>query len=656
MTAIAVWPLRAEATGINDAEKENQANAALTYLKLVGDGALSVDKHTAISSHCGKKRRAEIEAKIQLARESHFQKNDKLSVEAQKSAAGFAAVLVRAENPINPLDTRIHGVALIRKKDRWLPAPLPGLFSNAGYGYDKEVERSVLALEAWMAKQKILRELDHRKKNLSTLKTKLLNIEKAAGFDHMSAEQVVTYFLEQCKKRNVLGIVACLGGGDQKSHESLLKEIKLVTEAIKNRDKHGHNSTWAFFFRPSCLSLVIESDDQGNVMAGHYNPRPQNKWSSGRCNIFTFKTDVAEGRTCIRLHTDNRGQQSPARYASKPELKNQFATIALRNTSAKHCQSPNELLDHLLQSVQQRDFGKFMELTPRQNDYCSKPENHSSILYHISSMWRTIPEHDGLSYGFSEIVSDDNLATVRLLSGQAGGGDLMPTMQIWMLKDEHGWHIIPHDIIEDVLMPADQQAGGGGGSTLKRLSELDIRLEKQELEHVFSATMQITLPLSLDAVSEDEAHAILRKYQDLIRNGHIKSSLAQCVTLEGSDKNHIMHQTLRHIKGAKGMTQDIEILGSCTESGWVGISAKTKSPISGEADYPLYIVINTASGPRIFANLDLRYPHNYGRKILNEENWRQFKNMAPAASVSKLQSIFNEHLKRCESDMAQIQK
>lgn len=656
ITSVAASPTHAEDPGIGAAEKERQANTALNYLKLIHDGKFNLDEHTAISGHCGQKRRAEIKARIQHLRQIDFQKNDSLAVEAQSSDGRFAAVLVRAENPVNPLDTRIHTVALLRKNDHWLPAPALGSFANTGYGYDEKSEQSVQALEAWMAKQKILRESQYRETKLTNIRNSLLQIEEEAGFDQMSAEQVVTHFIEQCKNRNVLGIVACLGASNQKPHEALLKEIKLVNEAIENRDKHGHNSTWAFFFWRSCLSLVIESDDQGNVMVGHYDPRPRNKWSPGGSNIFTFKTDVVEGRTCIRLHTDNRGQQWPAKYASKPELKNQFATIALLKTSAKNCQSPRELLDHLIESIKEQDFEKFMQLTPRNNDYCTKPENHSTILSHITSVWRMIPQDDDLSYGFSEMVSDDNLATVRLLSGHAGGGELMPTMQIWMLRDGHGWHIIPHDIIEDVLMPADQQAGGEGGSTLKRLSELDIRLEEQELEHVFSTTMQITLPLSLDAVPEDEAHAILHKYHALLRDAAIKSSLAQCVILESSDKQHIMQQTQRHIKGANGMNKDLEILGTSTKDRWVGISAKTKSPISGELDYPLYIVINTAKGPRIFANLDLRYPRNYGREVLNEENWQQLKTMAPEQSISKLQFIFKEHLKRCESDMARIQK
>ena len=112
----------------------------------------------------------------------------------------------------------------------------------------------------------------------------------------------------------------------------------------------------------------------------------------------------------------------------------------------------------------------------------------------------------------------------------------------------------------------------------------------------------------------------------------------------------------RLIRGAKEHAQDTSILGASANAGWVGVSVRTKSKISELYDYPLYLITNTAKGPRVFINLDLRYPRNSGRKSLNEKSWEQLDHAASPKSLTFLKAIFKEHIKRCEEDIATAQK
>ena len=126
--------------------------------------------------------------------------------------------------------------------------------------------------------------------------------------------------------------------------------------------------------------------------------------------------------------------------------------------------------------------------------------------------------------------------------------------------------------------------------------------------------------------------------------------------LEGTDKNTLMKNMQRLIRGAQEQGLDAHILGTSVNAGWVGVSVRTKSKVSELYDYPLYLITNTTKGPRVFINLDLRYPRNSGRKHLNEKSWEQLDQDAPRNSLRFLKAIFKEHIKRCEEDITATQK
>jgi len=639
------------------AEKKNQASAALHYLQLISDGELNLDDHTAISKHCSPKRRSQLEAQIKRSGESHFKTNDTLSIEAQLTDAAFASVLVRAENTINPFDIRIHPVALLRKNKLWIPAPLLGSFSNTGYGYDQKTEQSVRALETWMAKQKILHESQHRQKALADIKSKLTNIEQEAGFDKMTAEQATSYFLEQCRSKNTLGILACIGRASEKEARKLSNSIDLVAKALKL--EATHKSNWHYFTNPSCVTQVIEADEKsGKVLAGCFNPEESNSsYADASYKIFTFQTESRDGKTFIQLPSTLNHLDPPVESKLGDRhgtLRKKFATVILQKMTASKHETTGQLLNDFLSAIKQQDFSQFMRLTTLNNDYFGNTKNHHSILTHIAKYWCSIPKHDTTSYLVSEVIIKGQLAVAMLECRQAGASTDHQVKEIWMLKDQDGWHITPTDIIPKILTSSSKN------EDVKKidyqLTDLLQQIQQQSLETTFTQTALITLPLTLDAVPEEAAKTCLLNYREQLRNGDMKASLSQCAMLEDTDKSALIKDIKRLIRGAKEQTQDTHILGTSTNAGWVGVSARTKSKISELYDYPLYLITNTAKGPRVFINLDLRYPRNSGRKYLNEKSWKKLDLAAPQKSLTSLNVIFKEHIKRCEEDIAAAQK
>jgi len=639
------------------AEEKKQAHAALHYLQLVSDGELNLGDHTALSKHCSPKRRSELETRIKRSRQSRLKANDILSIEAQLTDSAFCAVLVRAENTINPLDTRIHPVALLRKDKLWIPAPLLGSFSNTGYGYDPKAEQSVQALETWMAKQKILRESQHRQKALPDIKSKLTNIEQEAGFDKMTTEQATSYFLDQCRSKNTLGILASIGRSSEQEALKLSKSIDLVAKALKLEAKPKNN--WHYFTSSSCFTQVIEADEKsGKVLVGCFNPEESNSsYADASYKIFTFQTENRDGKRFIQLPSTLNHLDSPKESklgGRQGALKKKFASVILQKVTVSKHQTTESVLNDFLSTIKQQNFKEFIRLATLNNDYFSNTKNHASILTHIAKYWCSIPKDDNPSYLVSEVALKGKFAVALLECSQAGASTDHQVEEIWMLKDQDGWHIAPIDMIPKMLTGSSNNEDVTNINN--QLTDLRQQIQQQSLETIFAQTARITLPLSLNAVSEEAAITCVDSYREQLRNGDIKASLSQCAMLEGIDKSEVIKDMQRLIRGAKEHAQDTSILGASANAGWVGVSVRTKSKISELYDYPLYLITNTAKGPRVFINLDLRYPRNSGRKSLNEKSWEQLDHAASPKSLTFLKAIFKEHIKRCEEDIATAQK
>lgn len=72
---------------------------------------------------------------------------------------------------------------------------------------------------------------------------------------------------------------------------------------------------------------------------------------------------------------------------------------------------------------------------------------------------------------------------------------------------------------------------------------------------------------------------------------------------------------------------------------------RTQSKTSGTHDYPMYLFLNTNNGAKILLDIDLRYPSNKGRSIINKKNWDKIEKNFPNDSLKRVETIFVAHEK-----------
>lgn len=629
----------------------DKTKVALAYLKRLSEGEIDIAKHTALSEHCGIQRRKVIRTRIEFVNKNYFHKGDTLTFVEQKIDGNLAGILIRAENPATPLSTRVHAVALIKKGKSWKAAPLLGLFSNTGYGYDEKVELAVRSLERWMAREKTLREFQWREKATNAFKSTLVDIEKKAGFDKMGPEKSVARFLEQCREKNLLGILASMGGASDALEEPMETTISLISQGLENKDT---SSDWHLVTSRSVIAQVLKIDNTRNEVAlGFYNPLER-----GKSKILYFPIHSSGGKTFVRLSPllkiamlpqNQRWQQRwKHRHGDEDELRKKLPSTIFKNTKPVSYRTSRELLNHLLKSIKEDNFTDCLRLTPQKGDYFGKEENQSSILSNLGNLWRSIHKLKSSPQQAFDITEDKNVALAPLQYAKTNRTGEFETIKIWMIKNAEGWHLISYETLTASM--AEELK-----TTIKKLEKRFLSEEKarqdQHARDLLDKVATLNLPITLGPVSEDDAKNLFTSFRSHLRSKDTQAALSSCAVLKGTSSTQTLKTFSYAIRGAADHTNYDHLVGATKSGKWMGLSVRTESKLVGLNEYPLYLVVKTDKGPRVMLDIDLRHATNKGRALLNKKNWRKLEEILAKDSLADVKAIFEAHTKLTVKDV-----
>lgn len=642
--------------GVKSAEDE-LSRVAITYLERISGAGLDLANHTALSKHCGQARLKELREQIDFLRENGFRGNDKLSIETCKTDGHLASVLVRADNPISPLDIHIHAVALIKKEGSWLAAPLPGKFSNTGYGYDEKSEQSARSLERWMAREKVLRESRYRSEASSGIRPRLAAIEREAGFDKMSPQQTAGFFLEQCRNHNLLGIVASLGGGSASLAHNMGQIISGVSQGLRQRENPA--SDWSLLTSPSVVAQILEVNETSNeIIMGFYDPGNPN--TSQASKIIRFPYHKISGRTYMQLPPSlqapatgkaaTKGNRTDRKHDYK--LLRDLPTTIIRNIGSVSHETPEKLLKHFLDSVEKEDFTGCLQLVPRKGKFFGDGKNHKTILSDLAGMWRSVHPHPGDPFNperrADPIIREKHLALVPLVDVDTDLAGEFEPIKLWMLRDEDGWHLVSPGTLYQAIDDADLATAE---KIEQRLAASQQKRREERYRDLFGELIIIRPPFEFAAATEAEAMAVFKSFREQLRAWDLRAVLTSCTILEGTDHQQAIEAFKNAMRGAADHTDQDHILGTTRRGNWTGISVRTESRLSKTREYPLYLVANTEKGARILIDVDLRHASNKGRILLNRKSWDRLEEILPGKSLVALKDIFEEHLKLSDEDI-----
>jgi hypothetical protein len=129
--------------------------AALDFLGKVRDGQLDLDPgtDTALQEHTTKGKREMI--RKSMTRLEKELRGGRLELGEVREDEGFAAVMIRKTGGFDSAEMQIFPVALVKRGEDWLPAPVLASFENAVAAYTVQLKGRLATLENWMMRQRV---------------------------------------------------------------------------------------------------------------------------------------------------------------------------------------------------------------------------------------------------------------------------------------------------------------------------------------------------------------------------------------------------------------------------------------------------------------------------------------------------------------------
>lgn len=616
---------------------------AMSYLKKIAHGDLDIARDTALSSNCSSSRRIKIREHLTFIQQNYFRKNDTFSLELLKEGKQFSAVLIRVENTAAPLNTRIISVAMAREKDGWKPAPLPNSFTNIDYGYEESVEKEIKHLEKWMAIEKIKREISIREKATSKFQSLLEKYEKELQPNKIDAGTAVLKFIDACQHNNLMRALASMGAASDALDDPLNDTINYVSNGLEIRTP---NSEWQFLTNSSSIYNIMNIDKNRNEVAvGFYNPLMR---TSARILYFPVKEKGGKTFVCLSpllkaaLTTDGiKGTRHLAIHQRDDEQKliRQIPSVIFKHIEAQPAESPEQLIEKFLAA---KNFKYAVALLPSKELLKPTEKEQFPLLENLAFLCQGLNSVKSLPKPSITIAREGLLAAAPLEYRVPNKPGTFQTWQLWMIKGDKGWHLIPKKSIETIVDEKIKQKIKGLSDKLDTITK---NQRKERSKKMLSHVTNINLVELKEAVIKQKAINLFKLYRSRLRSYDYASALDCCAMLDSSNNTRTLKNFDYAIRGASDHTKDDLILGVVKSGKWSGVSVRTQSKTTGAHDFPLYLFLNTNNGAKILLDIDLRYPTNKGRSIINQSNWDKLKKNIPNEALKQVETIFAAHEK-----------
>jgi len=634
------------------ATQPEEVHAAIIYFQKLKENKVELTQDTALSEHCSPTRRQKIKEQIQFFSETHLHPNDTFSLEKTKVLGNLAAVLLKTQNSRTPLSIRIHAVALIRRNQKWSAAPVPGSFSNTGYGYDPTVEKNVILLENWMARQKVIRESQARKTAEENLIHTIKKEETKAKLTTLNQQQTISYFIQQCRQKKLLGVLASLGAGSGKLSDSLEAMAKNISAGLGGTDP---DNTWQLVSNPSVIVHAMGKTPKSQEMAmGFWNPL-----NKQHIHFLHFPISSSEEKKWVKLPHPLTIAMLPQQerwklrwqhhHANENELKKKLVSTLFKEIPRlKFPDTPKNLSNSFLEALETRDFTHAFKLLPNQGKYLGEHNHQKETLTELSKLWKNLYSLKNTPHQNLPLIIENTLALLPLQYANPNNPGKFDTVKVWFFKDSNGWHLIPEETIsalKDSSLKSQKKALNS--SMLTIVKKRQDAFSKKLLSKVTFLTPPLELPAPNDRIAQD----LLTRFRIFLRSKETVSALSQCAILKGTSNTQTLKTFNYALNGAADQFPDNYILNTNQSGPWTSISLRTQSKTSKVYDYPFYLIVTTSNGPKILLDIDLRYATNKGRKLLNGRNWKKLERALPAPSLAHLKTLFAKHETVSKSDI-----
>ena len=607
--------------------------AALDFLGKVRDGKLDLQAggDTALLEHTTGAKRESISKRIRRL-EMELREGE-LELGEVREDGGFAAAMIRKSSGFDSAEIQVFPIALVKRGDKWLAAPMPASFENAVAGYTVPLKKRLVALENWMTRERVTgleRLISESAKRTRDLIRNSIGVEELQG-DNLG--KITERFLEACEKGDRAAILGFLGGLSDPLPPDWADRLKVSGDVAAGR------GDWIALASSEVIRIpVIEKNDATsgyvfitwlNLLGGAepavcltrlgFTRDTSGRWRIDPPPSLFGDTSAAEGgefpeADVLDLFSAQLRAKNPALGEATPELaaKNLLAALAK---------------GELNETLRRVDFGgnpqqgrravesaaAFLQFVKTERVLISPVELGSRLKGSeavFAVQWFSAVEPDRFDFRPLHFRHSPRVGWLWCPDPRPDDGwSKFAALQRWLEERKAEWRLSWREVL---LRPS------------AKLDKLDFR----------------------NPPSDEEANALVGRWLEALGKKNLGEALACSAWL--SEGQGIPMSALRNISYELGGADrgKAELLHLHRSGSWV---AATIRRISADKTQDVFIpIVTTPAGARLLPEIDLIAEKSRTRNFLNKAAFVRIKKIAGEKRASELERLFEKSMETTE--------
>jgi hypothetical protein len=566
-------------------------------------------------------------------------------------------VLVRQWEPNDPAGPRWFPLALVRRDARWLPAPAPGSFENALYGYDQKLRQRAQALERWLMRERATRGIAMLDEQLAEMRKRMTTKLAPDLLNSGDPDMIVRRFLTSCAERDMDATLALLGGLHAELPENWPQIHQAVFAGLGNDNGHPLHAPWRLLSHPQAVRALVGTTLGASDRTAHIACL-----DPGTGDSSVFGSDVEPRAVILKLRLDRHPEHgwrillpdvllvpkaNPA--GPRPAFRSNWFTTLVSNTDKRMVarlpgklqedSTPRAFADHAKLARKITDIlehGNFPDLLPH---FALGDEPEIALLGHerAAELWiaARLKGNCAAIFLLDQVVGKQSGAIVlHLFSAQDPEGGIIDILRT--IRTNDGW----------MLAPALLDLAGAPGVDADLLSgELALatpRWERQAPDNVLEGAARIGGLPADRAPTSKQARAAVSAWHEAVLAGEVRKAVANSAVFDNPRSTRRILRTLGHeLVSVRRNPHRGEIIAANQAGRWAAVSMR----IAGEETptFPFYAVILGDDGPRVLPEIDLFHRGSRSRNFLNRAVWSRLGDLLPQAAVDELRTLFDQH-------------
>jgi hypothetical protein len=543
----------------------------------------------------------------------------------------YAAVLVRQLGEVGTEHDQIFPVALIKRGESWIPAPIPASFDNTGIASNLVEQARLTQLENWMLREQITDLETLRTQSLASLREKISQHLSAADLRKMTARQAAERFLTACENQDALSLLGLMGGlASQPSSDWPLYQKAATKAAISADDR---NSPWQLLSSPAIARIIVNHEDTKDGSRTRIVCLDPTGNSSENGEISSFERvslEISKTKEGLWLVTPPHHFLNGERHrdaTTNGHDATSFAAAWQASQPSTAFTSPELAQQELIRAIASNNFRELLKLI----SFDSLNGDNEQRCFVAAQTW-----HDAHSkstaYQFIPLAQNVIQSTAVCLSQAFSPRDPSKFNErlFYFEVTPNGWLWVP----KPGLQTFEKHQAWTDAETLA--------WPEKWQQRVLADCVTLTEIGTLPPPSPDAAKQLIESWITASRANDFQALSRLTAKLNTPSSSAVALQRMGYeLTDAQSSTVLPKISKTYSSGTWaaVGVACTQKD----RTTYPLYPIVQTPAGPRVLIETDLYASPDRVRNFLNKASLDRLEKATNPAVATELRELLSQH-------------